>query len=188
MTQSPPPEQSPSPRRPLTSDDLIGILVAFASMGAIFFWAISRDSSGFNFSILKKAVVPQPTASPSPLVGSSPAPSPTITAAPVRPTVPRAIAPVEQPLTQSAPVPSSSPVQSASQHAPVPVPAEQSPAQPVPIPVPVPVQPASPPKSAVPPKATEFSDVPSGYWATPFLEELARRNVIGRYQDGTFQP
>ncbi len=30
--------------------------------------------------------------------------------------------------------------------------------------------------------------MPSNYWATPFLEELARRNVIERYPDGTFKP
>ena len=157
MTQTPPPERPPSSRRPLTSDDLIGILVAFASIGAIFFWAITRDNQWFDFSIPEKATAPQP--SPSPLASNSPAPSPAITASPTPAPAPSAIAPVEQPAART-----------------------------VPVPVPVPAQPASPAPSPAPATAPDFSDVPSNYWAAPFLEELARRKVIARYPDGTFQP
>lgn len=157
MTQTPPPERPPSSRRPLNSDDLIGILVAFTSIGAIFFWSITRDNKWFDFSIPEKAAAPQP--SPFPLVNNSPAPSPAITASPAPAPAPSEIAPVEQPAART-----------------------------VPLPVPVPAQPASPAPSPSPTSAPGFSDVPSNYWAAPFLEELARRNVIARYQDGTFQP
>jgi hypothetical protein len=149
VTQLPPPERPPSHRRPLNSDDWIGILVAFASIGGIFFWAISRDNQGFNFSIPEQATT-QPTSSPVPWVDSSPATRPTMTAPP-RSTNPGVIAPVD-PSPRVAPVP-----------------------------VPVPIQPASP-------QVAGFSDVSSNYWATPFLEELARQGVIQRYPDGTFQP
>jgi len=159
VTQSLPPERPPSQRRPLNFDDLVGILVAFASIGTILFWAISRDNRGVNFSILDQASPSPPSPSSSPFLDSSPAPSPAITVPPNRPSASETIAPVEHPSPRSAPVP-----------------------------VPVPIQPASPQVSTASPKAAEFSDVPSNYWATPFLEELARRNVVERYPDGTFKP
>lgn len=33
-----------------------------------------------------------------------------------------------------------------------------------------------------------FSDVPSNYWASPFVAELARRDIIAGFPDGTFKP
>ncbi|MEA5514798.1 S-layer homology domain-containing protein [Nodularia sp. UHCC 0506] len=33
-----------------------------------------------------------------------------------------------------------------------------------------------------------FPDVPSDYWAKPFIERLAERNIIVGYPDGTFRP
>jgi hypothetical protein len=133
---------------------LIGILVAFASIGAIFFWAISRNNQGFNFFTPEQATSPHPIFSPPPSVSSSPAPSPAPTASPTSP-----VAPVAQPSSQTAPIPG-----------------------------PVPVQPASPRNGAASPKVTAFADVPSSYWAAPFLVELAQRGVIERYPDGTFKP
>lgn len=35
---------------------------------------------------------------------------------------------------------------------------------------------------------TAFSDVPSGYWAEGFIRELAQREVIAGFPDGTFRP
>ncbi len=37
-------------------------------------------------------------------------------------------------------------------------------------------------------QAATFSDVPTNYWASPFIAELARRNVIAGFPDGTFKP
>ncbi|BAB77015.1 S-layer homology domain-containing protein [Anabaena sp. FACHB-709] len=35
---------------------------------------------------------------------------------------------------------------------------------------------------------TTFSDVPSSYWAQPFIQGLAARNIVAGYPDGTFRP
>ncbi|MEX0271839.1 S-layer homology domain-containing protein [Leptolyngbyaceae cyanobacterium UHCC 1019] len=35
---------------------------------------------------------------------------------------------------------------------------------------------------------SSFPDVPSNYWATPFISELAARGVIAGFEDGTFRP
>lgn len=35
---------------------------------------------------------------------------------------------------------------------------------------------------------TRFSDVPSNYWAAPFIEQLSQRGVIAGFPDGTFRP
>lgn len=35
---------------------------------------------------------------------------------------------------------------------------------------------------------TSFSDVSSNYWASPFIQALAQRNVISGFTDGTFKP
>jgi hypothetical protein len=35
---------------------------------------------------------------------------------------------------------------------------------------------------------TRFSDVPSNYWAAPFIQQLSQRGVIAGFPDGTFRP
>jgi uncharacterized surface protein with fasciclin (FAS1) repeats len=39
-----------------------------------------------------------------------------------------------------------------------------------------------------PTQTTSFSDVSSNYWASPFIQALAQRNVISGFTDGTFKP
>ncbi len=39
-----------------------------------------------------------------------------------------------------------------------------------------------------PPKQTTFPDVPPNYWAQPFIQRMAQRNIIAGYPDGTFRP
>ncbi|MBE9207584.1 S-layer homology domain-containing protein [Nostoc sp. LEGE 06077] len=39
-----------------------------------------------------------------------------------------------------------------------------------------------------PTAASNFSDVSSDYWATPFIQALATRNVISGFPDGSFKP
>lgn len=36
--------------------------------------------------------------------------------------------------------------------------------------------------------APSFADVPADYWALPFIQALAARNVIVGYPDGTYKP
>ena len=37
-------------------------------------------------------------------------------------------------------------------------------------------------------QTTSFSDVSSSYWAASFISELAQRDVIAGFPDGTFRP
>lgn len=37
-------------------------------------------------------------------------------------------------------------------------------------------------------KQTTFPDVPSNYWAQPYIQRLAQKNIITGYPDGTFRP
>ncbi|MBD6614865.1 S-layer homology domain-containing protein [Komarekiella sp. 'clone 1'] len=38
------------------------------------------------------------------------------------------------------------------------------------------------------PTQTVFSDVQPNYWAQPFIQRLAQRNIVAGYPDGTFRP
>lgn len=33
-----------------------------------------------------------------------------------------------------------------------------------------------------------FPDVPSNYWAQPYIQRLAEKNIIAGYPDATFRP
>ncbi len=44
------------------------------------------------------------------------------------------------------------------------------------------------PTSPTPSAATNFSDVAPDYWARPFIQALAARNIITGFPDGTFKP
>jgi S-layer homology domain len=41
---------------------------------------------------------------------------------------------------------------------------------------------------AQPQTQTSFPDVPSNYWAQPFIQRLAQREIVAGYPDGTFRP
>ncbi|MGV0023412.1 S-layer homology domain-containing protein [Phormidesmis priestleyi] len=150
------PEPPPSRRR-LEPDELIAILVAFGSIGAIFFWAIGQPDSGLNLSSLLSS--PAPVASPVPGVAASPAEG----AIGIQPPV---VAPTTPLLPQ---VPAVDPAQNYSV-----------------APVPVPYTTDSPIPAS--PRVTSFSDVPSDYWASPYIAELTQRGILQGFPDGTFQP
>ncbi|PSB32526.1 S-layer homology domain-containing protein [Chlorogloea sp. CCALA 695] len=48
MTNSLPPDPSPSDKTPLGFDDFIGILVAFSAIGGIIWWSLSRNPQAIN--------------------------------------------------------------------------------------------------------------------------------------------
>ncbi len=37
-------------------------------------------------------------------------------------------------------------------------------------------------------QTSAFSDVPANYWASPFIAELARRDILAGFPDNTFRP
>ncbi|WP_068817955.1 S-layer homology domain-containing protein [Phormidesmis priestleyi] len=79
MTASPEP---PPSRKKLDTDELIAILVAFGSIGTIFFWAIGQSDSGFDLSSMSGGLIPRPAPVPSPLTTIAPRVNSSITAVP----------------------------------------------------------------------------------------------------------
>ncbi|PSF38900.1 S-layer protein [Aphanothece hegewaldii CCALA 016] len=154
MSYSPPPNPPPNRREPLKFDDFIGILVAFSSIGAIFWWSFSQLEQGFDLSLLPTLTPsPSPTVAPTPLDRSFERVSPeTGIITPNR----------SQPTMTPLPQPTTSPTTSV---------------------IPVPIQPRE--------TTTEtrgFSDVPSDYWASPFIAVMVERGIMSGFPDNTFKP
>lgn len=187
---------SPGPfnRNPLGFDDAIGILIAFGTIGTILGWALlqsGRPGGFFDRPLVSGLPAASPQATPQsefPLGGTrqrtaSPypqtsgqrqdpraVPSPGLTvvpgaagavgAAPALVPVPGVILPV--------PTVSPSPVTQAS----------PSPG--------VGVAPTTSPTAS--PIAAVFTDIPQGYWATPFIAALSQRQALVGYRDRTYRP
>jgi len=168
MTNSPPPDPQKSQ---LGFEELVGILVAFSTIGAILAWSLTPKDKGFNLSSL----APSPT-SVRPSLPPSPAPEATVS-----PTNP----PSPQPRVLPGVVLVPQPVAPASPSAP------ETTAGVAPLVIPSP--PASPKPVASPspsPKATpvRFPDVPNDFWARPYIEALAQRGIVKGLPDGKFRP
>lgn len=155
MTSSPEP---PPSRKKLDTDELIAILVAFGSIGTIFFWAIGQSDPGFDLSSMSGGLIPSPTLVPSPGVTNAPKVNSPVAAI----LAPQAATPTPE-LTTSDTVPI----------APVPLPAQTPSAQAFSTPA---------------PQVAAFSDVPATYWAAPYIAELTQRGVLRGFPGGTFQP
>ncbi|MFM7424974.1 MAG: S-layer homology domain-containing protein [Elainella sp.] len=192
-----------SDRSPLGFDELVALFVAFSAIGAILWWTLGQRASTWigQSGLLGTRVEPSGqvgtvglpgiTASPSP--ASAGAPSPTAaastatdtttvtteattgTAAPAAPTITAPAAPTAPAAVVPRPA------------VPVPIPAPIVVAPPAPSPVP-----ASPAPTIVVPNAganaVTFPDVPTTYWAYPFINELGKRGMIAGVGDGSFQP
>ena len=171
---------SPQPpsgeRNPLGFDELIAILVAFGTIGAIFFWVTGRNPSQFRAANWQfPAVFSQPAvtpASPSILVPAAPnsdvqSPATVLIprepdAAPVAPLGPilPPIAPLGTIVVPQKPIVRSSP-------APV----------------------ITKPKAAKPKVGpVQLSDVPDKYWARPFIVALVQRQIFSDLTDSKFRP
>jgi len=175
MTNSTPPDQRP-PR--LRDDEPIALLVTFLAFGTIFWWALSQRQGTWDLSSL--------------LPGLSSSPSPTVS--PIPSTTPSDSALSNQDTTTVAPTnPSPSPqptvgnVLPESQITPTPQPTV-SPTNPTATVItpttPTPTKPSNPAVG----KGIVFPDVPSNYWAAPFITALSARGIIGGFPDGTFRP
>jgi S-layer homology domain len=182
MTNTPPDPQS-SQRTALGFDEFIAILVAFATIGAVLFWAFSRRDSGWNFSVLP---LPSPTAS--------------VAVPPTTQIQPNAnsnlnIVPSAPPATVNEPTlvnPSPSPGTIPTLILPFPVaPAAPPHVQMSPsansFPEPFRVVTPSEQKSTIPPPIA-FSDVPNDLWARRFINVLSSRGIIKGFPDYSFRP
>jgi hypothetical protein len=56
------------------------------------------------------------------------------------------------------------------------------------VPVPQPSTASPAPSVSLSPAAIAFPDVPPGFWAAPFIAELARRDIITGFPDNTYRP
>ncbi|MCW6049390.1 S-layer homology domain-containing protein [Microcoleus sp. A2-C5] len=171
---------SPQPplkqRNPLGFDELIAILVAFGTMGAIFFWVTGRNPDRLNARSWQfPAVFSQPAAAPdslkilTPVSPSSDMRSPATTIVPSQPDI-APVAPIGPvlpvfPLLGTIVVPET--------------PIARSTVPPVII----------KPKAAKPKVgAVKLSDVPEKYWARPFIVALVDRKIFTDVTDNKFRP
>jgi hypothetical protein len=178
MSSSQPPSGE---RNPLGLDELIAILVAFGTIGAIFFWVTGRNPDRLNARNLQfPAVFSQPAVTPAspgiltPASPSSPLPSPATTPVPSKPDV-APVAPLGPTLGQNPPVGA------------IVVPAK-------------PIAPSTPAPAITKPKADKpkagkakvgpviLSDVPDKYWARPFIVALVDRKIFTDFTDNKFRP
>jgi hypothetical protein len=178
MSSSQPPSGE---RNPLGLDELIAILVAFGTMGAIFFWVTGKNPDRLNARNWQfPAVFSQPAVTPAspgiltPASPSSPLPSPATTVVPSKPDV-APVAPLGPTLGQNPPVGAivvpSKPIAPST-----PAPATTKPK-------------ADKPKAAKPKVGPViFSDVPDKYWARPFIVALVDRKIFSDLTDSKFRP
>ena len=179
---------SPDPRRRLTSDELIAMFVAFLGIGSVLFWGWTQKESGFDLGSLSGSLFSAPNATqpPSPATTLLPSPNASPSTIGIAPNTSGSQSPGAIALNPQVEDPAINP--SAAIVAPSPSvnpPAIVAPAAPSPdLPNLVP-SPTTPPRAT---GATGFSDVPQTYWASGYIAELSRRNILGGFPDGTFQP
>ena len=165
MTNLPPPDPRSSR---LGFDELVAVVVAFAVIGTILVVSLRDKNKGFSLEGLTPLLTrPQPKPNPT----TSPTPT--------------GLLPKEQEAT------------------PLPAPTANPPATPTPqttletrgqvsqtttiVPVPPPVVTVPSPVKTVP-KTVNFPDVPQVFWARPYIEALAGRDIITGFPDGNFGP
>jgi len=178
MSSSQPPSGE---RNPLGLDELIAILVAFGTMGAIFFWVTGKNPDRLNARNWQfPAVFSQPAVTPAspgiltPASPNSPLPSPATTLVPSKPDV-APVAPLGPTLRQNPPVGA------------IVVPSK-------------PIERSTPAPAITKPKADKpkagkakvgpviLSDVPDKYWARPFIVALVDRKIFTDFTDSKFRP
>ncbi|MEH1939353.1 MAG: S-layer homology domain-containing protein [Nostoc sp.] len=197
MTNRPPSEPESSQRTALGFDEFIAILVAFATIGAILFWSLSRKDSSWNLNgLLSPSSTPSPSVQPNQVLPSStpkvepnavprfnvlPSSPPEAVVEPKTPSLPTnsatssrtvlpsaEVIPTQSPQLQT-PIPSSAGLESsiASSALPLVTPAKQ--------------------KSIIPPPIA-FNDVPDNFWARRFIDVLSSRSILKGFPDYSFRP
>lgn len=183
MSSSQPPSGE---RNPLGLDELIAILVAFGTMGAILFWVTGKNPDRLNARNWQfPAVFSQPAvtpASPGILTPESPSSdvrSPATTLIPSESDV-APVGPLGRILPQNPPV-------GVIVVPPMPI-ARSTPAPAITNPAPA-ITKADKPKADKPKVGpVRFSDVPDKYWARPFIVALVDRKIFAESTDSKFRP
>jgi len=173
MSSSQPPSRE---KKPLGFDELIAIVIAFGTIGAIFFWVTGRSTSGLSATKNWQfpAVFSQPVVTPnSPTILAPAAPNSEVRSPATLPIpAPATVAPIPEVVT---PIPLILP--------PVSVEPKQS------------IAPKKPAPATIKPKASnakvgpiKLSDVPDRYWARPFIVALVDRKIFADFTDSKFRP
>ncbi|MHC5673410.1 S-layer homology domain-containing protein [Nostoc sp.] len=196
MTNRPPCEPESSQRTALGFDEFIAILVAFATIGAIIFWSLSRRDSSWNLNwLLSPDSTPSSSVQPKQVLPSSPPKvEPNI--------VPNNVLPysgpaaVFEPKTPSFPIKSATPSRAVLRSGQV-IPT-QSPQPQIPVSssiglessitsLALPLVTPTKPKSIIPPPIA-FNDVPKNFWGRPFIDVLSSRGILKGFPDYSFRP
>lgn len=172
MTSSPDPN---SDRKRLSADELIAVLVALFSIGAILFWSISQKDGGMNRPFIQLLTASSP---------STATPLPTLAATPSVPAATTVTPSIELSDKTAAVAPAPSLAAPASPTASVP--------QTVPFVAVVPQIAPSPASSAVTAmpvaQPKQFTDVPPDFWASVAIAALSAKGILDGFPDGSFQP
>ncbi len=202
MTNTNPSDHDSSPSRDLGFDEFIAIFVAFITIGAILWWSLSRQTTGWQFSKLL-STTPTPSVSPTSSISDLqaslfPTPTPTVTptmsgksgdstgiaagVAGIAASVPKIIGS----RNQDSPSVGDLPRIDSSAILPIPLP-ESSP---TPEATKTPESTAKTPtdkKSTIPPPIA-FTDIPPNFWGDRFIKILSQRGMVGGFSDYTFRP
>ncbi len=195
MTNRPPSEPESSQRTALGFDEFIAILVAFATIGAILFWSLSRRDSSWNFNgVLSPSSTPSPSVQPNQVLPSS--------TPKVEPAARNNVLPSSPPEAVVEPTTRSSPTNSTTSSRAVLPSAQVIPTQSSQLQTPVPssaglessvtlsalplVTPAKQ-KSTIPPPIA-FNDVPNNFWGRRFVDVLSSRGILKGFPDYSFRP
>ncbi|MBW4424826.1 MAG: S-layer homology domain-containing protein [Nostoc desertorum CM1-VF14] len=196
MTNRPPSEPESSQRTALGFDEFIAILVAFATIGAILFWSLSRRDSSWNFNgLLSPSSTPSPSVQPNQVLPSStPKVEPNTARNNVLPSSPPEA--VVEPTTRSFPtnsttssrtvLPSTHVIPTQSSQLQTPVPSSAGLESSVTLSALPLVTPAKQ-KSIIPPPIA-FNDVPNNFWGRRFIDVLSSRGILKGFPDYSFRP
>jgi S-layer homology domain len=188
MTNPNRPNNSDERRSILSFDELVAVLIAFGSIGGILWWGLSRTDGGLNFAGGTPATTDVATNPVGPMFGSTTSATGTTTkvttapaTAPAKPQV--ATAPADNPggswLSTAAPIAGGAIIAGGTAGAPLSSNAV-APDKPV----------VEAPKLTVPEPTVSvaFTDVPTDYWAGPFINALAQRGITKGVEANQFQP
>ena len=207
MSNSSPPEPPSSDRKRLTKDEWIAIIVAFTTIGFIFFWLLGRRDGGFSFKDSQFTLnLPKPVSVPTPPGKQLPLPQTTgsLGSDSEQSPLPQATGSLdsdsEQPDSEQAPSPqtTTSPTTDTKQSSLSEETAsktsklsksdreEETASVESPEAIAPTTSPIASPTPLVPP--IEFSDIPDNYWANYFIVALSQRQIIAGFPNRSFEP
>lgn len=207
MSNSSPPEPPSSDRKRLTKDEWIAIIVAFTTIGFIFFWVLGRRDGGFSFkdsqftlNLPKPVSVPTAPGKQLPLpettgsLGSDSEQSPLPQATGSLDSDSKQLDSEQAPSPQTTTSPTTDSKQSPLPEATASKPSklsksdreEETASVESPEAIAPTTSPIASPTPLVPPIA--FSDVPDNYWANHFIVALSQRQIIAGFPNGSFEP